>query len=257
MEHSGPKKMSDSQIMVIVIGSGPAAIAATHALVQQGHQVTILDVGKRLEADRQVIVDRMSTQEPESWVKEDFDALVGQRVVTSETNHSKLSYGSAYSFDTGSAVVDIRWEKHAGFNHSVAQGGLSNVWGSSLLCYRQEDIADWPVCIEDLRPHYRAVMGFVPGTAITDDLEEILPGYSTQNNPLEPSRQGQALLKDLETNKHRLRLSGIIAGRSRLAIRATGDATHRECAYCALCLSGCPYGPLSGGSVSRTVRTSG
>ena len=242
MEHSGPKKMSDSQIMVIVIGSGPAAIAATHALVQQGHQVTILDVGKRLEADRQVIVDRMSTQEPESWVKEDFDALVGQRVVTSETNHSKLSYGSAYSFDTGSAVVDIRWEKHAGFNHSVAKGGLSNVWGSSLLCYRQEDIADWPVCIEDLRPHYRAVMGFVPGTAITDDLEEILPGYSTQNNPLEPSRQGQALLKDLETNKHRLRLSGIIAGRSRLAIRATGDATHRECAYCALCLSGCPYG---------------
>ena len=228
--------------MVIVIGSGPAAIAATQALVQQGQQVTILDVGTRLEADKQAIVDRMSTQEPESWAKEDLDAMVGQRVVTSETNHSKLSYGSAYSFDTGSAVVDIRWEKHAGFNHSVAKGGLSNVWGSSLLCYRQEDIADWPVSIEDLQPHYRAVMDFVPGTAITDDLEEILPAYSTQNNPLEPSRQGQALFKDLEANKHSLRQSGIIAGRSRLAIRATGDATHRACAYCALCLSGCPFG---------------
>lgn len=228
--------------MFIVIGSGPAAIAATQALVVQGHQVTILDVGTRLEEDRQKIVDRMSTQEPESWAKDDIEAIVGQRCVTNETVHSKLSYGSTYSFDTRSAAVDVRWGKHAGFNHSLAQGGLSNVWGSSLLCYRQEDIADWPVSIEDLQPHYRAVMGFVPGTAITDDLEEILPSYSGQNNPLEPSRQGQALLKDLEANKRRLRQSGIIAGRSRLAIRATGDATHSECAYCALCLSGCPYG---------------
>ncbi len=234
--------LSNSKIMVIVIGTGPAAIAATQALVVQGHQVTILDVGTRLEEDRQAIVDRMSTQEPDSWAKDDFDAIVGRRLVTSEINHSKLSYGSAYSFDTDSAVVDIRWKNHAGFNHSVAKGGLSNVWGSSLLCYRQEDIADWPVSIDDLQPHYRAVMEFVPGTAITDDLEDILPAYSTQNNPLEPSRQGQALLKDLAANKQRLRQSGIIAGRSRLAIRATGDATHRECAYCALCLSGCPYG---------------
>lgn len=227
--------------MHIVIGSGPAAIAAAHALVGQGRRVTVLDVGTRLESDRREIVNRMSAQEPEGWDKNDLDAIIGQRFATNEVNHSKLSYGSSYSFDTRSAAVDVRWQKHAGFNHSLAQGGLSNVWGSSLLPYRQEDIADWPISLEHLQPHYRAVMDFIPATTVKDDLEEYLPSYSTQNNPLEPSRQGRTLLKDLEARRLPLLQAGIIFGRSRLAIRASGDATHHECAHCALCLSGCPY----------------
>ncbi len=228
--------------MVIVIGSGPASIAATQALIKQGHRVTILDVGTRLEPERQEIVDRMSSQEPENWQKQDFDRIVGSRLANNEAVHSKLSYGSSYSFDTRSAAVGVRWEKGAGFNHSLAQGGLSNVWGSSLLPYRQEDIEDWPVTVAELQPHYRAVMEFIPGTAVKDDLEEILPSYSSQTNRLAPSRQGQAFLEDLQAKKIPLRRSGIIFGHSRLAIRATGDETHRKCAFCALCLSGCPYG---------------
>lgn len=228
--------------MIIVIGSGPAAIAATHALVQQGHRVIVLDVGTRLETGRQQVVARMSTQQPTDWDPEDLATIVGQRNATAETVHSKLSYGSAYSFDTRSAAVGVRWEKAAGFNHSLAQGGLSNVWGSSLLAYRQADIEDWPIRLEDLEPHYRAVMDFVPGTGVIDELNKLLPTYSTQNNPLEPSRQGHSLIEDLKAKSQALRKSGIFFGRSRLAIRASGDATHRECAYCALCLTGCPYG---------------
>lgn len=228
--------------MVIVIGSGPAAIAATHALVGQGHQVTILDVGTRLETETQEVVKRMSVQEPDVWDKDDVATVVGERNTTAETVHSKLSYGSSYSFDTRSAAVDVRFGKAAGFNHSLARGGLSNVWGSSLLAHRQADISDWPIRLEDLEPHYRAVMDFVPGTGVKDELEEILPTYSTQDNPLDPSRQGQSLLEDLMAKKTALRKGGIYFGRSRLAIRARGDATHRECAKCTLCLSGCPYG---------------
>jgi choline dehydrogenase-like flavoprotein len=228
--------------MVIVIGSGPAAIAAAHALVQQGHRVSILDVGTCLESDRQQIVNRMSALEPEEWHKNDFAAIVGQRNATTHTVHSKLSYGSAYSFDTRSAAVDVRFGDTSGFNHSLAQGGLSNVWGSSLLAHRQADIEDWPISLSDLEPHYRAVMDFVPGTGIKDDLDEILPTYSTHNNPLEPSYQGHAFLRDLKTKKQLLRKAGIFFGRSRLAIRATGNETHGACNQCALCLSGCPYG---------------
>ena len=228
--------------MIVVIGSGPAAIAATMALVQQGHRVTILDVGTCLEAERQEIVDRMAQQEPSNWAKDDLNAIIGQRSVSNEAVHSKLSYGSSYSFDTRAAAVDVRWEKSAGFNHSLAQGGLSNVWGSSLLPYRQEDIIDWPITVEDLRPHYQAVMDFVPGTFVNDELEEILPSYSVRSHHLPPSRQGQALLEDLDARRLSLRDAGIIYGRSRLAIRASGDDRHPECARCALCLSGCPYG---------------
>jgi choline dehydrogenase-like flavoprotein len=227
--------------MIIVIGSGPAAIAATHALVRQGHPVTILDVGTRLEADKQEIVSRMSGQRPDTWDQDDLATIVGQRNATAETVHSKLSFGSSYSFDTRSAAVDVRFGNAAGFNHSLARGGLTNVWGSSLLAHRQADIADWPVRIEDLAPHYRAVMDFVPGTGVKDELEDLLPTYSEQDNPLDPSRQGLSLLEDLKAQKTALRQAGIFFGRSRLAIRASGDPTRRECAKCALCLSGCPY----------------
>ncbi len=239
--------------MIVVIGSGPAAISATMALVHQGHHVTILDVGTRLEADQQAAVNRMSVQEPASWSGVDLESVIGKRPTTHETNHSKLSYGSPYSIDTRRAAIDVRWKKNAGFNHSLARGGLSNIWGASLLPYRQADIADWPISLEDLAPHYRAVMDFVPGTGIQDDLEEILPIYSNQKSPLEPSNQGQALLKDLEKKRAALRRSGVYFGRSRLAIRATGDASHRECAKCTLCLSGCPYGLIY--SSAQTLET--
>ncbi len=238
--------------MHLVIGSGPAGVAAAKALVAQGRRVTILDVGKTLEAERRQVVERMSRQEPEDWSPQDLETVLGRRRTTSETVHSKLSYGSAYSFGSGFDSLDIRWNGKSGFNHSLALGGLSNIWGSSLLSYRQADMEGWPVSLADLEPHYRAVMDFVPGTAVPDRLEEILPSYSRQTNPLPPSRQGRALLDDLERDHRSLREAGLHFGRSRLAVHATGGSGRRPCAQCALCLSGCPYDLIY--SSAQTVR---
>jgi NADPH-dependent 2,4-dienoyl-CoA reductase/sulfur reductase-like enzyme len=46
--------------MNLGIGSGPAAIMATTALLERGEAVTILDAGGRLEADRQSAAARVS-----------------------------------------------------------------------------------------------------------------------------------------------------------------------------------------------------
>lgn len=243
--------------MILVVGSGPAAVAATYALVEQGHEVTVLDVGMKLEPERQEILDRMSALEPGAWDKDDLDRIMGTRSGDHEANRSKQSFGSSFSFAPPSSAIDIRWQIKGGFSHSLAFGGLSNVWGAALLPYRREDIADWPISLDELIPHYRAVMDFVPGTAVTDDLEELLPSYSSASAPLEPSRQGKALLNDLEKRRQALRERGIHFGRSRLAIRASGDGTHRACAYCALCLSGCPYGLIhtSAQSLNALIET--
>jgi choline dehydrogenase-like flavoprotein len=235
----------------LVIGSGPAGTAATHALVKQGCRVVVLDAGKTLEPDRREVVERMSRQQPESWHREDINLVVGNRRTTKDTVHSKLSYGSSYTFGSSFPLLDIRWNGREGFNHSLAKGGLSNIWGSSLLSNRQADIEDWPVTVSELVPHYEAVMRFVPGTGIADNLEEILPTYSHQNNPLQPSHQGSSLLEDLEQNRDSLRKSGIIHGRSRLAIHANSASEGRHCTYCTLCLSGCPYGLIY--SSSQTI----
>ena len=238
--------MSDSpaveSVNHLVIGSGPAGTATAHALVEQGCHVTVLDVGKVLEKPRREVLDGMSRKTPPEWTADEMAAIAGKGRADKNVNHSKLSYGSAFSFGSTYDFLDIRWNGREGFNHSLAKGGLSNIWGASLLSNRQADITDWPVTLEDLEPHYRAVMRFVPATSIQDDLDELLPTYSSQNNPLDPSSQGRMLINDLEKNRGALRKAGISFGRSRLAIRAGKNGMAGGCVYCALCLSGCPYG---------------
>lgn len=226
----------------IVIGSGPAAIAATHALVELGHVVTILDIGRRIEPERQKLIDRLASQEPPEWSERDLIAAKGEISNDKTAFNSKKFFGSSFSFNKGSSDVAVRWKKGEGFQHSSARGGLSNVWGAALLPYLQEDIRDWPIAVKDLADHYRAVTAFVPNTAVKDGLEEVLPSYSNQDNPLEPSRQGAALLNDLNRQKSALESRGLHYGRSRLAIYASANEYARDCAYCNLCLSGCPYG---------------
>ena len=63
--------------MIYVIGSGPAAIAATVGLVSRGLHVTVLDAGKALEPEKRAILNRVASQEPEAWDQRDLDALRG------------------------------------------------------------------------------------------------------------------------------------------------------------------------------------
>lgn len=224
------------------MGSGPAGIAATMALVAQGHRVTVVDVGNELEANRQAVVDRMRGQSPEEWSDQDLETAVGHREATREAVHSKLAFGSSYSFAPSGWEEGIEWEGAPGFHHSHALGGLSNVWGSSLVPYRQEDIAGWPISIADLEEHYRAVLRFVPSTGIVDDLAAILPLYTERTSPLASSRQAAALFDDLRQNHDVLAAAGVRFGRSRLAIHAGGKPGSPACPGCTLCLTGCPYG---------------
>ena len=236
----------------LVIGSGPAAIAAAKALVSKGRKVTILDVGTKLDDERRAVIDRMAGQSPEDWDPGDLSFITDRGHSDSEPIHSKTSYGSAFSFDHRGEAVDVRWLNKAGFNYSLAEGGLSNVWGSSMFPYRQQDLEGWPVRLADLEEHYRAVMDFVPCTRKQDDLEEILPSYSNQENSIQLSKQGKSLLRDLQRSRPQLKRSGMNCGQARLAIRASGTNGESFCQYCNLCLSGCPYGLIY--SSAQTLR---
>jgi choline dehydrogenase-like flavoprotein len=117
---------------------------------------------------------------------------------------------------------------------------LSNVWGSAILPYIQQDIEDWPVRIADLDPHYRSVLSFMPLAGTSDSLSERFPLYTDSPNPLSRSRQARDLLATLERNGSKLRKEGILFGNSRLAVAAS-NANGFSCAACGLCMYGCPY----------------
>ncbi len=131
--------------MYCVIGSGPASISAAMALVKRGLRVTILDGGRRLEPERQAVLDRLGGQKPEEWSAPDLDRLRGD------------DQSSRHGVDPLEADVRIgisvrrrgraagRGPEHSPFHYSMARGGLSNVWGASILPARQRDMEGWPI----------------------------------------------------------------------------------------------------------------
>lgn len=229
---------------LVVIGSGPAAVAAASALVRMSRRITIIDVGNELELPRRNALAELSSKEKSEWsaaalktISPPDEAQRGRK----DLGNAKLTYGSSYSFTGGSSPINLIWKKGKPFNHSHAKGGLSNVWGSSMLPMREADMVGWPISLADLEPHYKAVAEFVPTTRSGADIDSILPTYSDKFHRIPISSQARALLDDLVNHRYTLGNHGIHFGESRLAIRAEGDSRHKPCNLCGRCLTGCPY----------------
>jgi len=68
----------------------------------------------------------------------------------------KNTFGSAFPYRDVERLLPF--ENHGcATRPTLARGGFSTVWGSAVLPYLAEDLADWPIAAADLAPHYRAV----------------------------------------------------------------------------------------------------
>ena len=226
---------------VYVIGSGPAGLAAAHALVDQGVEVVMLDVGLDLEPEREQLINEMYAQEPSGWSPGHIEELKRGMRATTDGIPQKLTYGSDFPFrDAGQAgAVEA---SGVDFLLSGAKGGLSNAWGSNIMPYASRDISDWCISTADLAPHYTAVATFIPVSAGHDDLEDDFPLYGGNGTMLRPSRQAENLIRNVCRNKEVLKADGIRGGYARLAVQISPtEENRRACVYCGLCLYGCPY----------------
>ena len=196
--------------MFVVVGSGPAGVACAHALLQRGAKVTMLDAGLDLESDRKAQVAALRSVPHDRWSAESLRFLHDGVSVEAGGIPLKMAYGSSFPYRE---PVDLPLSAEgAEGKPSYARGGFSNVWGASMLPFRSEDIAGWPITAADLEPHYRAVLELIP------------------NSELKASAQAGALLRDLGSAKTAFQFSP-----SRLAVDP-------KCVRCGLCLYGCPYG---------------
>jgi choline dehydrogenase-like flavoprotein len=209
----------------IVVGSGPAGVAAAKALLANKCRVLMLDAGKQLPAKQQALVLSLQEQHPGTWKPfPSSDAL------------QKRRFGSAYMFETPELQITARDALASG---SFARGGLSSVWGASVLPYEQDDMRAWPKL--DLAPYYRKILGFVPLAGASDALARRFPLYA-EPEELRSSSQLRALLAHCSKHETALRKSGFVVGRSRLAVKAFPVKAQNGCVYCGLCMTGCPYG---------------
>lgn len=225
--------------MVYVVGSGPAGVSVAHALLKRGADVTMLDVGLELEPDRARVVESLSRRPPGQWPEAARAELKWNLGTGAGGVPRKLSYGSDFPYRDVTGGLPIR-QSGVAVVSSCARGGLSNLWGGAVLPYRDEDMGDWPIRLDDLAPHYRTVFELMPLAARQDDLEEAWPLYASRLGALAPSLQAKALLHDLDMYRDALGREGVRYGQARLALQADPVGEQGGCVYCGMCLHGCP-----------------
>src|SRR5215469_4490044 len=205
-----------------VIGSGPTGTLAAHALLAQGASVTMLDAGVECDADTASIVEQLNRQNPEEWAPNLVEKIKGVYPISKAGPPLRMAYGSwfPYAFQEMATLS----QKGTDCLISHAQGGLSNVWGGAMMPNRHEDFEQWPITLEDLEPHYRAVADVVKIAAGKDDLERLFPLYAPTLPAPQLSRQAQTLVDHMHRNKSVLNAHGIHFGQSRLALRTVDNA---------------------------------
>jgi len=216
--------------------------------------VHVVDAGGSLEsapADRAASLGRKARS---LWPKDDVEWLKSTLQPNTNGVETKLSFGSNYPYEIPKS--DPAWDVRGGLKPSFAFGGLSTVWGASVLPYRQEEIKNWPITIKELEPHYRAVLAETGLAGVRDDLEEILPSHHDAPSFLGASSQAEAVLGRWHKNRRKLVEGGFRWGKSRLLVsgkhmdasagrlsyhRSNELAAEKACVECGMCMYGCPY----------------
>lgn len=195
----------------LVVGSGPSGVAAASALLDANKAVVMLDIGRTLEA------------EP-------------GRAEPSSDPARKLVFGSAYPYLTdGEAGLDQRGTRCLA---SGGKGGLSAVWGASVLPFPDEEIAEWPITAKELHPHYAKTAAILGIAGVSDGLAGRFPFFAPPAAALTPSLQAQSVMAKFIEHEDELRKNGFMFGRARHAVKSN------LCEYDGECLSGCPRGTI-------------
>ncbi len=233
---SGPEDSPD-----LVIGSGPAGVAASLALLERGRRVTMLDFGRTIEPEAAAIPAPAAGLPFERWTPELRTRLAAITGPMEDGLPMKTNFGSDFAVrrDPDLMPLEIR---DAQILLSLARGGLSNLWGANAFSFCADDFSGWPIGEAELREGYRAALRHVPLSAVRGDaLEAVFPLHTDRLEPRPLSAQAQRMLADLEPHAGALRERGVTYGPSRLALRVNPSERDPGCVRCGFCLHGCPH----------------
>jgi hypothetical protein len=218
-------------------------MACAKALLDRGQRVHMLDGGLTLETERFGLVEKLKETRPEDWTPADLAAYQAGMNPDVGGVPLKLVYGSDFAYREADEQLGVQYD-NVGLRPSLAKGGLSTVWGAAMMPYLERDLNEWPLKLDTLAPHYKAVLQLSGLAACHDQLEELFPLYTGNFTNLRPSRQSQQLLETMGRHREALASRGIRFGRSRVAVRGNLPPAEGGCVYCRLCMYGCPYGHI-------------
>ena len=234
--------LSDSDVDC-VLGSGPAGVSCAQALLRCGRKVVLVDPGRRLPADCAALVEGVRRDgDHEGFMRR---LRASRRELPPAMRDTKLPFSSPYLYDGVERYLPA--EVHgAHVARSMASGGLSAVWGATVMPMAAESFRNWPVKRDEMAPFYRRAAELMDVPVVDDDLTELYPNYGTAA-PTALSEQGAQLISNLCNNRSSLAAAGIVFGRCRSAVGPMYATNKSGCIYCGLCMYGCPYRAIFNG----------
>ena len=140
---------------LFVVGSGPAGVSVSTALLKRGFRVTMLDVGRKMDERLSQEIDVLRAKSALS--EKDMNQIRGGVEAKVSGVDEKKLFGSSYV--NGLSDHFRIAKKNAWLYLSFARGGLSNLWGRNMMPLYWEDMQDWPIPDGALEPYYSRAIG--------------------------------------------------------------------------------------------------
>jgi choline dehydrogenase-like flavoprotein len=197
----------------------------------------MVDPNRRLSADRAALIEEFQK-------RPDGDAFIAKirelrRDLPQSLPLRKLPFGSPHVY-LGTDMFLPLSVRNATIFQSLACGGLSTVWGATVIPMTAHSFRNWPITYEEMAPFYRYVTKIMDVPKIHDDLECMYANFGNSPPPA-LSEQGTQLMCQLLNHRSRLSHAGIRFGRGRSAMGSRYSVDGRGCRACGLCMYGCPY----------------
>lgn len=226
---------------VLIIGSGPAAVAAARPLLEAGHAVTLVTAGAEPDPAPRARWWKLRAEALDGWkVLQGEDA----RIWAAAGNVSpKLRTPRAAALFNGFAEALSLEEVNFSARGALAVGGLSRSWGAGVACFDADDLAGTALDAADLAPHYAALAARIGVSGAEDDLAAYFGRHPLlPPPPLAPP--AEALARGYRRTQEGFRQRGLRLGRGRNAVLTEDRPDRNACALCATCLWGCGEGAI-------------
>lgn len=196
----------------VVIGSGPSALGAVLGLLARGEKdILVVDQGNQLSSlGIQKKNEFSSIKNRQGFI---WDLLMNSSKNKTKDIVEKCIWGDDFVYRGSNEFTGFKTRDMLG---SFAFGGLSQVWGTAVHEYDQEDIHDWPFQYVELEKYYKKVRSCIPISEIGKDV----PGNDHITSIFSDS--DPAFMK----NDFKIR-------------NATVALDAKKCTFCGGCLTGC------------------
>src|SRR5262249_24770733 len=206
---------------VIIVGSGPAGTFAAFQL--RDRTPLVLDVGYRPDGPCWASDNFFDLRQTSADSAKLFEELIGERFESLHnvfppylTPKLKAPRMRFITRDADRLAPTVRQNFDVAV--SLAAGGLANAWGAGLYRFTGQELAEFPISLDELAPYYAAVTDEVGISGADDDLTRFFGPVDGLLPPVEIDANGARLLRRYARWRHALNRQGLYIGRPRLAV---------------------------------------